>query len=178
MTTQAKKTPLEVKVLALNLLQEYGQNFYNYEMLHFNKFTGQNIFKVDGSIKQKYDHEKQSFRGQLNDGTFVDIHYWFEKSSNYFDMCIKICVNGGSYDVQPSTAFCQYEKKTLTLFKLDKEGNLIEPIQDDSFTTHYIVDEILQAAENVKIAAEQYRKVLESVPYQFRDVLYLERLTR
>ena len=176
-TQTEKKSNVEVMALAINSLYEYAEKFYNYEMEHFNKFVGLDIFKVDGSIKQKYDHEKISFKGQLNDGTWVNVHYWFT-SSYSFDMHVKICVNGGSYDDKPSTAFCQYHETTLQLFDI-KDGKLSECGRDKEYLkTRYNVDELTELANKIREAANQYREIYDTMPHLFTDVFYLERLSR
>ena len=178
-TTQTKKSSAEVKVIAINELNKWAKVFYEYEKTHFSQFLGVNIFKVDGSIKQKYDHEKQSYKGRLPDGTFVNVHYWFTSSYNRFDIHVKICVNGGSYDVRPSTAYCQYEETTLTIFKMDDESKLIEANTDIShLSTVYNLADLQSIAGEIKEAAKIYESVADKMPWQFKDVFYIERLTR
>lgn len=172
-----KKSTQEVKVLAINTLYEYAQQFYEYEKLHFGQFIGKDIFKIDGSIKAKYEHEKLSFSGKLNDGTNVNAHYWFTSRHGYFDIHVKICVNGGSYDVSPSTAFCQYEETTLTLFKIE-ENKLIEtPANIDYLKNRYDVETLAKIATNIKEAAKVYEAAEDKMPYLFKGVFDVERLT-
>ena len=125
MTNLVKKTQAEIKVLAINTLYEYAEKYINHERQRLTAFIGMDIFKVDGSFKQKYDSPKLSDKLQMSDGTWVDAHYWFTHYTNSFEIHVKICINGGSYDIKPVTAFCQYEEQTFTLFnKVD--GKLIE----------------------------------------------------
>jgi hypothetical protein len=177
-TTNTKKTSAEIKVLAVNTLYEWAEVFYKAEKEHFSKFIGIDIFKVDGSIKQKYDHEKQSFKGQLPDGTWVNAHYWFTNRYNSFDIHIKVCVNGGSYDVKPTTAFCQYEEMTLTLFNT-KDGKL-EPSNEDisHLSTRFNVEDLKAIAANIEKAAKAYEAAADKMPYRFKEVFHIERLAR
>ena len=176
-TTTTKKSNKEVKVLAINTLNEWAEVFYKYEKEHFSKFIGIDIFKVDGSIKQKYDHEKQSFKGQLLDGTWVDVHYWFTKRYNSFDINIKLCVNGGSYDVKPTTAFCQYEEMSLTLFNT-VDNKLVETSEDIShLSTRYNLDELVKIAAEIEQAKIVYERAEYKMPYRFKDVFYIGRIT-
>jgi hypothetical protein len=173
----AKKTQSEIKVLAINTLYEYAQKYYEYEKNRLLPFVGLNIFKVDGSLKAKYDADKLSDKIQLSDGTFVDAHYWFYNSSYSFDIRVKICINGGSYDVHPTTAFCQYEEISLTLFKKDND-KLADTDTDISFLhKRYDVNELRQIAANIKLAAIEYEKEAGKMPYQFNSVFGLQRLT-
>ena len=176
-TVQKKKSNVEVKVIALNLLNEYAAKYLNYERTHFSQFLGKDIFKVDGSVKAKFDHDKLSDKFQMPDGTWVDVHYWFTKAYGYFNIHIKICVNGGSYDVKPTTAFCQYEEMTLTLFEV-KDGLVETTQQDNDLTIRYDVAELQAIAAEIKQAGEVYNRVYEKMPHRFTDVFYLSRLSR
>jgi len=69
----------------------------------------------------------------LPDGTYYDVHYWFDYSYNELKVNVKLCINGGSWDVRPTTAFCQYEEQQLTILKTNPAGQLIETITDVSF---------------------------------------------
>lgn len=172
-----KKTNLEVKVLAINTLYEYAQKFYEYEKKHFSQFIGKDIFKVDGSIKAKYEHERLSFKGQLPDGTWYNAHYWFE-SKYSFDIHVKICVNGGSYDVKPTTAFCQYEEISIKLFDI-KDGSLIETESAPDFLNkRYEVSELIQQANEIKELAKRYEYEADKFPYIFKQVCDIQRLQR
>jgi len=177
-TQTTKKSNAEVKVLAMNTLYEWAEKFFNYEKEHFTQFLGVDIFKVDGTIKKKYEHEKMSFTGKMPDGTFVNAHYWFTHSYNDFRMHVKICVNGGSYDVRPNTAYCQYEEQGLTIFNTDN-GVLLPTESDTAFLkTRFDVAELSAIAGNIKKAAEAYEYAVNAMPYRFREVFYIERLTR
>lgn len=39
----------EIKVLAVNTLNEYAERFYQIEKGHYGQFIGVDIFKIDGS---------------------------------------------------------------------------------------------------------------------------------
>lgn len=175
-TLTAKKTNKEIKVLAVNTLYEWADKFYAYEKEYFSQFIGVNIFKVDGSIKAKYEHEKMTFKGKLSDGTFVNAHYWFTNTYS-FDIKISICVNGGTYDVKPSTAFCEYDEMTLTLFNLH-DGKLIETNTDTAHLKERFDIEILKTiANDIEQAKKAYELAENKMPYRFREVFYIGRIT-
>jgi hypothetical protein len=175
-TTTAKKSNTEIKVLAINTLYEYAEKFYNYEKEYLSKFIGVNVFKVDGSLKAKYDHEKLAFKGQLSDGTYFDAHYWLSYRHGYLDICVKICINGGSYDVQPTTAFCQYENTTITLFKT-QDDKLTETNTDISYLKErFNLQDLKAIATEIKEAEKQYEETAKKMPYIFNDVFYIGRV--
>lgn len=173
-----KKSQIEIKVLAINTLNQWTEQVYAYEKKHFAQFLGQNIFKVDGSVKAKFDHEKFSFKGQLEDGTWVNANYWFTNAHGYFSIHVKICVSGGSYDVKPATTFCQYEETAPTLFQV-KDGLLIETTQEQSdYSIRYDVADLQSKAQAIKEAADAYEVVADTMPNQFKDVLFIQHLAR
>ena len=171
-----KKTSQEIKVLAINTLYEYAEKYYLHEKNRLSKFVGLDIFKVDGSFKVKYDSPKLSDRLKLQDGTFVDAHYWFNHYTNGFDINVKICINGGSYDVKPTTAFCQYEQQSFTLFNKEN-GKLIETNKDMSFLKkRYDVNDLKIIADEIKQAAKVYESIYDKMPYLFKEVFDIKRL--
>lgn len=166
-----KKSQLEIKVFALNTLNVYAEKVIKAEKEKFAKFIGKDIFKVNGDLKEKYNLEKESFIKEKQGDYFVDIHYWRDLSYKNFSVRFKICVNGGSYDVKPATAFCHYEEINETIYQIDKENLLIENSNTPREFKTYNEAEILKAANECKKAAEIYEKALNKVDYQFRDIV-------
>lgn len=171
------KTKLEIKVDAINCLNEYTEKYIAHEKNYFTQFLGKDIFKIDGSIKQKFAHEKLSDKGNLPDGSYYDAHYWFTANYGRFDIHVKICISGGSYDVKPITAYCEYQESSATLFEI-KDCLLINTEYKADFSARYNAEEISTKAKAVKEAAEKYQAIHTSFPYQFKDVCNIERLTR
>jgi hypothetical protein len=172
-----KKTNLQVKILALNLLNEYAPMYFEQATKHFEQFIGVDPFKVDGTLKAKYALKFEDTQGE-RENAYFHINAWVKSTSYSIDINIKICVSGGSYDVHPNTAFCQYNTMTLEIVRV-KEGKISQrERQPNDFTVRYSESEILAAAAEVKKAAEAYENALSKVYYEFRDILYLSRLTR
>jgi len=172
-----KKTQAEIKVMAINTLYEYAEKYILHEMDRISAFIGLDIFKVDGSFKAKYDAPKLSDKLQLPDGTFVNAHYWFNQYTNGFDINVKICINGGSYDVKPVTAFCQYEQQSFTIFNKN-EGRLIDTKKDFSYLKkRYNVNELQTIANDIKDAAKVYESEYDKMPYIFSDTFGVKRLS-
>lgn len=177
--TQLKKSNKEIKVISINTLYEFAKQIFNYEKEHFSKFLGVNIFKVDGSLKAKFEHPRMIVKGHLTDGTYYEVTYYFTSSYNRFDIKITSCINGGSWDVRPTTAFCEYNDLTLTMFKTDNEGKLIETPEDiDYLDTRFNLDELKAIAEKIKEKAKEYEYEASKMNYIFRSVFDIERLCR
>lgn len=177
MQQTTKKPNTEVKVLAVNTLYEYAEKYYLHEKNRLTPLIGLDIFKVDGSFKAKYDSPKLSDKLQLDDGTWVNAHYWFNNLNYGLDLHVKICVNGGSYDVKPVTAFCQYQEQSFTLFN-KQDGKLIETDRDISFLKkRYDVKELQTIANEIKEAAKVYETAYNKMPYLFNDVFDVKRIS-
>lgn len=117
-----------------------------------------------------------TFTGQLPDGTHYDVHYWFQLAHGYFDMQIKCCVNGGSYDVKPVTAFCEYQETTYTLMEF-REGQLCETTRNNNdYSGRYDADAITKKAAALKQKEEEYEKLISSFPYLFKGVMNIRSL--
>lgn len=173
-----KKSQVEIKVLAINTLYEYSKQIAEYEYNHFKQFVGIDVFKVDGSVKLKYKHDRLTFKGQMKDKTWYSADYYLKITSDSLEVHVKICVNGGSYDVKPSTAFCQYEDKIIHI--LDAKNCVLQDtkIDLDYLDERFNVESLNKIAAEVRKAAEIYEIELKKMPYLFKDVFYLERLSR
>ncbi len=172
-----KKSQVEIKVKAVNLLNKFAKTIFEYEQEYFSQFMGKNVFKVNGSIKEKYKHEHLEISGK-DDGDFYIITYYFDNRAS-FDINITVCLSGGSYDVNPVTAFCLYEKSMHSMFKLDRFGAITEkcPIPKELNDT-FDITELNKIAGNIKLAAGKYKSEVETMPYVFRSVYDIERLHR
>lgn len=173
-----KKTALEIKVQALNMLNSYAKTYFEQATKHFEQFIGVEPYKVDGSLKAKYVIKFEPCEGNTTDGTHYHVHAWIRERIYGLYLEVKICINGGSYDEKPVTAFCQYENLSLLICNIEDGKLATRDIQSYDFSVQYNEGQILKAADNVKQAAEKYEAVLKTVPHYFRDILYIERLTR
>jgi hypothetical protein len=86
-----KKTSLEIKVIAMNQLYKWSKKFIEIESNYLSKFAGLDIFKVDGSLKEKYKNNfEHSFRDVLKDGTFLSAQYWYKKDNTSFKYKVQL----------------------------------------------------------------------------------------
>lgn len=166
---------LDQKVRAINTFNEYAEKLYNQAKEFFAPLEGTYPFKVDGSLLKKYsDFKLETYEGKLPNGDHYNVHGWIKVSYGYVDLNVKLCLHGGSYD--DKTYFCIYEGNSFVICKVEN-GRLVRRDTDDpDFSTRYDTKTIEDAAEEVKKYAAMYDEELEKVPYQFRDVLYLQRL--
>lgn len=171
---------LDKKTMAVNLLNKYGAEILNYEIKHFEQFEGLDIFKNDMTIKKKYQHEAHpQIEGKTKEGFFYYVSYYIENRSGSFGaLRIKICLNGGSHE--ENTAFAIYEN--LTLYPYDIKQNKIN-INRKGYGLNagdlpqYNAEEMQEQAKKVQEIAKKYEEALANIPYQFRDILNVQRLT-
>ena len=176
-----KKTNLEITVLAVNQLYQWSKKFIEVETNFYNQFLGVDIFKVDGSIKDKYKNNfAHSFSEKLKDGTNLSSQYFFKKTSTALCIEVQICVNGGKYNqpVAPDTAFCQYQRMTFDLFEVVNNCLVSKNVDRSYLNEVFSENKLLKQANKIKQLAEKYRIEYNKLNYQFKDVLYIERLTR
>lgn len=177
---KAKKefTQLELKVLAVNTLQLHAKRILDYEIEQLTKLVGIDCFKVDGSLKQKYMYPNLKRISEKFGKNWLTVDYWSDKTEYDYRIHVKICINGGSYDVSPSTAFCIYQDESYYPFDI-KDGKLKAKTNDYSFLNEvFSVEKLEVLSDKVKEIATQYEKMRDKIDYRFHGVLNIERLTR
>ena len=177
---QTKATSLQAKILAVNTINKHSLYFINFELQALQAHKGKDIFKVDGSFKQKYFREFQPIRERVKFAGFdwwIDSHYYLKFNYGKIILHVRTSVTGGGQDQHGVNARCIYEERSFNL--LTYPGAIGEEIEQDR--THlekeYNEQELKEAAEKAKEAAKAYEKAAEAVPHIFRDVLDVQRLT-
>jgi hypothetical protein len=67
---------------------------------------------------------------------FLDIHTWFQFNKHSVYLYVNTCVNGGSYDVKPVTAFCEYLTEKICIGSIENQMlTKIEPVELERFKT-------------------------------------------
>ncbi len=179
-TTPVKATSLQTQILCVNTLYAHSKEIIQNEISFLLPLIGKDILKVDGSFKAKYEHQKRIFKYKVNEFGFdfwVDTHYYFTAKYGKLSIEVITTVTGGGSDKNGVNANHSQQRQGYDLFVLNN-GILSAIVETDRsyLDTPYNEADILAAAEKVKEAAKQYDAVLQSVPYLFRDVLYLQRL--
>ncbi len=177
-----KATNLQAKILAINTANKHASEIAAYEIEQLRHLIGTNPLKVDGSFKAKIKHEKKQFEKIKISMFGFDWHahttYYFTAEYGYFVARIKTCVSGGGSDMCGVRNYCIYENNSIDIFKIDKDGNFQESDRPAQEFPQYQESELLSIAKEVKAAAEEYKKVFNKMPYEFRYELNIERLTR
>jgi hypothetical protein len=159
---------------AVNYLYEYIPLVVTEVKNQLEPHIGKPIFKTDGTWRKSVNWEYKPIQKQLPNGDFLSVQYYVRQYSNYVDLTVKICLNGGSYDVYPSTAFTIYQEAGITIYTTDDEGNLVEYDVDlDQWNQRFDFDTLVKQAEVVNIKAKELKNEIDKVSYRFREALYL-----
>lgn len=182
MKTQETATSLQAKILAINIVNKTAKEIQEHETKQLSPFIGSNPLKNEGSFKAKIKHEKLNIQStkfkEFGFEWHTDTSYYLTPKHGYFVAVIRTCVTGGGVDRCGVNKFCIYETKEIDLFKIDSEGNFCENTRICDDYSQYDESELLSIAKEIKQAAEIYSQSLAKMPYQFREVLNIERLTR
>ena len=171
-----KKTDLEIRLMAVNVLNKYAKNILDHEVNHFKKFIGQDILTVNMKFKKKFEHESlEEFKGFLEDGTHFSVTYYIECTKYSFRISIKSCVNGGNYE--NNTYFCQYFEDSFYPFNFKNEILVDnENEKSERINNVYNISELLNMAEEVKQIEKLYLDKVNKIPHVFQQVLDIRKL--
>ncbi len=179
MSTINKATTLQTQVLAANLSNEHSKEIILAELEQLKKFVGYSIFKVDGSLKEKYKHDLKSFDYKINQYGFdfwVRTNAYIKVSYSKIEIKIMTTVSGGGYDKNGVNANHSSMNRIFDLCNLDKDGKITDFVEFDfpSLEIVHDVDQILEAAKKVEEAKKVYEQAINGVNYIFRDALYIK----
>ena len=174
-----KRTQLNIHVQGLNLLNTYTTEFVPKVLEALTGLIGAKIFLANGDKSKKLVAIALPTRTKGLDiftDTFVDYSFYLTESYGSLQMRISLCINGGSYDVKPTTAFTQYFDKTVHLGDI-KDGvlqslvSVEDAAKNSGLDTRFDEASILASAETYNIAAEELDKLKNKVPHQVRHLL-------
>jgi len=169
-------TPEEIVILAVNTLNARAKEIVAYEREHFSKFIGKDIFKNNCEIKEKYKHDRLRYRRVQLEGYGIDVTYIIEYKYQRLSVDITVCINGGSYNVKPNTAFTHYEKTNITLFNAIKNELVETEISLGYLDTVYDLNELKAQAFQLNELAREYNLQLDKFPSRFNYLFNVERL--
>lgn len=155
---------LHNKVRSLNAHYEGIKAILAYETAYFKNITVQTseLFKVDGSLKKKYEHDRLVHKINHND--------YFTESTYYLSLCrsgegilinVRTCTRGGSYENK--TYSCIYEDDQV---EIGKEYNK-QPLKAEDIERNLL---------KIEEAKKQYQEAVKLVPYEIRGVLRIKNI--
>ena len=178
-THKTMETPTNFAKLvdAVNFLNEYVPQIVTTVKNQLNSSIGKPIFTVNGAWRKSVNWIYSPIKKQLANGDWLSVEYYVQQQYNYVDLRVKICLNGGSYDVKPVTAFTLYQEQSIIIYIVDENGNIVDfDVDLTPYTKKYTVETIMTQANEAERKAKEYEAAREKVPYRFRDALYLSYL--
>ena len=155
-------TQLINKVRSLNNHYKAVEAIVKYETEYFTPIQTNpaDLFKVDGSLKKKYKHERLEYKKEENGFHILSTYYLkLSHSGEHLLVNIRTCTSGGSYEDRTYT--CIYEESTV---EIGKEYNSILLSVED-------IEKQLEAVEKAK---QEYKKVADAIPYEIRECLRIK----
>lgn len=160
--------------ITLNLLADHFPAIFKNEQIRFADIQGKKAAKADGSLIEKLKPAPRSniLNGDHPNGRFT-LTWYIEATNKAICLRSRLSV---TFSYGDGDCDVMYENFSANLCEYvdDKVGPLFE---SELMPERYDHAQILEAAKAAEVAAEAYNKALASVPYQFRESLYLKRLT-
>jgi len=178
----ASATSLQAKILSINTINKHSKIIFEHETKECEKFIGTNPLKIDGTFKAKITHNKKEFKrtkiSAFGFDWWIETMYYLTNQYGYFSANIRTCTTGGGADINGVNQYCIYEDRSFDLFKIDDNGNFCESDRATNDFKQYKESDLLKMERQIKAEAEKYKAALNKLPYEFRNVLGIERLTR
>lgn len=174
-------TPLEIKIEGKEELDLIIKKSLDLLLAALKKLDGQKLTKTDGSLLKNKEYLKELLpKEKHSNGNSYPIAY-FEDSYGTLKVNFKICKSGGSYDVRPSTAYCEYFQSSIYFGEMK---NSIFTISDQYQELHEngfkISEKIDLEVEKKKVEAflkkkEELNEMLKNINYVVSDHYQLRR---
>ena len=164
---------IDQAIIAINILYAYAEKVVDYELSKLVPLIGMKVLKADGALMKKHEYEKIPPSKGTKYGIHFDVHYWVEVTKYSYMLNFKCCINGGSYEVKPSTAFAHYEDVCIYLFERE-DSVLTKQYNKDHLEflkKRYRKEDVLSLATKAQDALTQYDNAVKDIPHPFRQVL-------
>ena len=165
---------LEINTSVINETNRFINKHLETVLNSLKPFIGQKILLSDcETASKKFTPFKPEQFKIKKENYFLDIHCWYEYGSYSVILKVKTCINGGSYDVKPSTAFCEYYTKCIYVCKVKNQVlTELETVEKSDFNTidlNVINDQI----NDFNKANEKLSQLFYKIPEHIRKANYL-----
>ena len=176
------QTPIEIVIEGENLVNKNAYEIIANLNDTIDSLVDKKIAKVDSTLTSKVTAILKPFL--INDtyrkgGNHYSMSSWLSTSKYHIILKVKICISGGSYDLQPNTAFTQYFQTLLYLgriengiLKMNITGNGIAKVKPKKLT----IKSQLKKVDDYKKLAEKLRTLKSEINPTILDRFYLNRL--
>lgn len=176
-----KRTALDIQAEGLTELNKYTVEILNHIIPQMKKLIGIKILTQQGKSKKwnvtGYEKEnvkdvKENVKGE---NKFITYSYYLDFSGSSIWLKSRVCINGGSYDITPANAYCEYLENNIYIGAMQPNDNYtlaevkeIEAIEHDcklneSFTEVQLNNLVKQFEVAKDTARDLYNKIPASV---------------
>lgn len=152
---------LKREILAQQKLKNFAKKALAEILPQMAQFIGKKIFTTDGSKAKifKLDPDKIAIEQTQGMHTMVQNCYIFARYGK-LQLRICICMNGGSYDVKPSTNWTKYIDRDIEI-GISEDGQIVDSLDtlENIIELHGLDKVINEEAEIMKI--KQYKDLLK-----------------
>lgn len=162
----------------MNAINEYSETLVNFLLPELQKYIGKRIFLVNGTKAKIFELPELERSDVKEADKYIGYSYYINEQYNKVCLHVRVRINGGSYDVRPSTAYCQYNDRTIELG--DTENGILKTVDTlEKIVTSWELskrysEETIQAQiARFKEAKKAAEALLSVIPY---EVIEIERL--
>lgn len=163
------KTPISVITNANLELNQIIKDTLNDVLPHLSTFVGKKICKVDGSLMKSAESLKALMPTlkHANGSEYPIAHIRFEYRT--IIIYFKICKSGGSYDDKPSTAYCEYFERSVTIGQVPNQ--VLEGVNnyDDIIVGYNLNKEPLNVLEEMA-KVEKFKELKAELDELYRSI--------
>jgi len=170
----AKRTTAEVTAEGMNQLNQYSVKLLNQLLPQLRGMMDKKLFTVTGeksaTLKKLVPLPDLSGKKE-NPDRYINYSFYFNNSNTGVWLNVRVCINGGSYDVKPNTAYTQYFDTSYYVGTL-KDGKILESVQDieniirdHSLEVFYTEEKIQADIRAYNEAKNKARDLYNAIPY-------------
>jgi len=162
-----KPTTMQLTVVGTNSLNKASLEILQAIIPQVEKYTGKSILIATG-LSAKFKIDKPEIKADALNNEHASCMYYFEHTSQSLWLRVRVCLNGGSYDVRPQTNYTQYFEHKFYLGQIN-DGVLIEVETVEKIEQGYNLNTVIVEAEELakierlKQLAEELKAVKRSI---------------
>ena len=177
-TKNTKPSQLELNIEGTNELNKFSIESLKNVLPKITALKGVSILLKDGKTGKKFNIERGNQSTQLKD-KYISSQYWFDISEYSIWLKVKICINGGSWELKPPTAYCNYFENSIYIASM-KDGAINETVELETIIKNFDLDKTINIKESLK-QVEQYKELKKkadelynSIPEYVKKAEYLK----
>ena len=115
---------IEQHIESINFLNVNRLDLLNHIKEDIKQLEGKKLELASGGLSKQFklkgEHKKTTIDVE-GKTVYLSYQYYYSIDYGYLKVHHKVCINGGSYEDTPSTAFCQYQTSTDYIGRIQKQ---------------------------------------------------------